>query len=41
MVVSHIFPVTGVPVKGSIDSPTGTVVIVDVMTAVVVGIGIG
>ena len=41
VVVSHIFPVTGVSVKGSIDSPAGTVVIVDVMVALVVGVGAG
>lgn len=41
MVVSHIFPVTGVLVYGSIDSPTGTVVIVDVMMSLVVGVGTG
>ena len=41
VVVSHMFPVTGVSVKGSIDSPAGTVVIVDVMVALVVGVGAG
>lgn len=41
MVVSHIFPVTVVAVNGSIDSSAGAVVIVDVMVALVVGVGTG
>lgn len=41
MVVSHIFPVTGMSVKGSIESPAGTVVMVDVMVTLVGGEGSG
>lgn len=41
MVVSHIFPVTVVAVNGSIDSSAGAVVIVDVMVALVDGVGTG